>query len=93
MDMKNDTRMHSYGSAPNLEGENLVVGSKQIRKAIASGCVKAVYLALDADPCITDPIEALSLQMGIHPTWVESRRALGKACAIDVGAAAAAVVD
>lgn len=93
MDMKNDTRMRSYGPTPNLTGKNLKVGSKQIRKAITSGCAKAVYLALDADPCITEPIEALSEQSGIHPTWVESQRALGRACAIDVGAAAAAVVD
>ena len=91
--MKNDTRMHSCGPVPNLEGKNLKVGSKQIRKAIASGCAKAVYLALDADPCITEPIEELSEQMGIHPIWIESQKALGKACRIDVGAAAAAIVD
>jgi len=71
----------------------MVVGAKQLRKALQSGRATRVYLARNADPAITEPIEAMCRQCHIEFAWVPSMLDLGKACGIEVGAAAAAAVD
>ena len=76
-----------------LSGKRTVAGAKQIRKALASGKAKCVYLAADADPAITEPLLALSQQYHIAAHWVRSMTNLGQACGIEVGAAAAAAID
>ena len=51
-----------------------------------------VFLALDADPAITEPIEAECAAVGI-PVCVENTMAqLGHACCISVGAAVAVIL-
>jgi len=70
-----------------------VVGAKQLRKALQSGRAKRVYLAENADPAITEPIEAMCDQYHIDCAWVPNMLDLGKACGIEVGAAAAAAID
>ena len=50
------------------------------------------FLAENADPALTQPIEAMCLQNQIPCAWVGSMSDLGHACGIDVGAAAAAVL-
>ena len=70
----------------------MVVGAKQLKKAVQSGRATRVYLAKNADPAITEPIEAMCLRLHIHCTWVPNMLDLGKACGIEVGAAAAAAV-
>ena len=70
-----------------------VVGAKQLRKAVEKGSAKTVYLAQNADPAITQPLETMCLQNKIKCAWVPNMAELGRACGIDVGAAAAAVVD
>ena len=70
----------------------LVVGAKQLRKAVQGGRATRVYLAKNADPAITEPIEAMCLRLNIECTWVPSMLDLGKACGIEVGAAAAAAL-
>ena len=76
-----------------LSGKKTVAGAKQIRKALASGKASSVYLAMDADPAITEPLLALSQQRNIAAHWVKSMMTLGQACGIEVGAAAAAAID
>ena len=75
-----------------LRGCKTVVGAKQLRKALLSGTASRVFLAKNADPALTEPIEALCLQHHVQCTWVPSMTELGHACGIDVGAAAAAVI-
>ena len=70
----------------------MVVGAKQLRKALASGRARSVFLAENADPAITEPIAAACMASGIELTWVPSMEDLGRACGIEVGAAAAATV-
>ena len=70
-----------------------VVGAKQLRKALQRGTARKVVLAENADPAITDPIEAMCREFHIEFAWVPSMLDLGKACGIEVGAAAAAAVD
>ena len=76
-----------------LSGKRTVAGAKQIRKALTSGRAQCVYLAVDADPAITEPLLALSQQYNIAARWVKSMMHLGQACGIEVGAAAAAAID
>ena len=71
----------------------MVVGAKQLRKALANGKARRVYLAENADPAITEPIEVMCQQYHIECAWVPNMLDLGKACGIEVGAAAAAAVD
>ncbi len=76
-----------------LHSGKVVVGAKQLKKVLNSGRAKAVFLARNADFTLTEPIEAICQQQNIHCTWVASMTDLGQACGIEVGAAAAAVVD
>lgn len=93
MDIKDLSKIPYCGDLPDLSGKKTVVGAKQLRKALLAGRVKAVYLAVNADPAVTRPLEELCRQCGIRPAWVRSMQELGRACGIEVGAAAAAVVD
>ena len=68
-----------------------VVGMKQLRRALKEGRVSRVFLASDADPGLIESI-AGSCQ-SVPCFWVVSMKALGRACGIDVGAAAAAVLQ
>ena len=79
-------------SAQIFQGK-MVVGAKQLRKALQGGRAKQVFLARNADPVITEPVQAMCEQLHIDYTWVPSMLDLGKACGIEVGAAAAAAVD
>ena len=92
MDTKKDSRIPQCGSLPDLSKERIVVGAKQLRKALASGHARSVFLAENADPAITEPIAAVCMASGIELTWVASMADLGRACGIEVGAAAAATV-
>ena len=67
--------------------------NKQLRKAVKNGTAHCVYLACNADPAITEPIEALCQLNKVEIAWVRSMQDLGHACGIEVGAAAAAAVD
>ena len=64
----------------------------KLRKALTNGKATKVFLAKNADPAITDPLEAMCLTNHIPCLWVSTMLDLGCACGIDVGAAAAAVV-
>lgn len=76
-----------------LNRHQVVVGAKQLRKALNKGSARRVYLARNADPAITEPLAALCQKNSVEFTWVKSMTDLGNACGIEVGAATAAVVD
>ncbi len=69
-----------------------VVGVKQVRRALADGQAKRLYLAEDADPQLTQPLERQAAERGIEAVWTGSMKALGRACGIAVGTAAAAII-
>lgn len=75
-----------------LRTENKVVGVKQLRKALEEARVRCVYLAKDADPDITAPLETLCGKVGAQCQWVPSMEELGHACGIAVGASAAGLL-
>lgn len=93
MDMNKISKIPNCGKLPDLNGSRVVVGAKQLKKAVKAGCVRYVFLAENADPAVTEPLEALCQQNSIQITWVRSMAELGRACGIEVGAAAAAVVN
>ncbi len=76
-----------------ISDRKVIVGAKQLRKALTSGIVCHVFLAADADPAITEPIRTLCRLHNVEVTLVRTMADLGKACGIAVGAAAAAVVN
>lgn len=92
MDKKKDCKIPQCGNLPDHKTDKVVVGAKQLRKAVASGRASRVYLAKDADPSLVEPLQALCVEHHIQITWVPDRNALGRACGIEVAAAAAAVV-
>ena len=75
-----------------LETASAVVGVKQARRALAGGRAKRIYLAKDAYPDLTEPLERQASEQGVETAWAESMKALGKACGIAVGTAAAAII-
>ena len=93
MDTKKDCMIPKFGHAPDLTGLKFVVGSKQLRKALQKGNVRVVYLAENADPAITEPLERECKVNHISYAWIRTMQELGRACGIDVGAAAAAAID
>jgi len=92
MDRKKKSKIPQCGIQPDLTGKKLVVGVKQLKKVLLAGRAECVFLAENADPAITEPIEAMCLNSNIHIHWVCSMADLGRACGIEVGAAAAAVL-
>jgi large subunit ribosomal protein L7A len=71
--------------------KELTIGVKQTMKAVENGQVETVYIADDADPRLTQKVELLCKEKGVPVVHVDSMRRLGKACGIEVGAAAAAI--
>ena len=69
------------------------MGAKQLKKALNQNRARCVFLAENADPAVTEPLEELCRIKQIPITWVSSMADLGRACGIEVGAAAAAAVD
>ena len=78
---------------PDFGNSKIVVGSKQLKKALTNGRARFVCLAENADPNITDPLAEMCVRQDIRMIWVSSMAELGRACGIEVGAAAAAAVD
>ena len=93
MDTKNDCKIPECGSVKDMMNFKMVVGAKQLRKALENGRAKFVYLAQNADPAITEPIMATCELNHVSYTWIRTMQELGSACGIEVGAAAAAAVE
>ena len=93
MDTNNYAMIPKCGGLPNLTQFKVVVGAKQLRKALQKGVARCVYLAENADPALTEPIEARCKVNHVSYAWVRTMQELGSACGIEVGAAAAAAVE
>lgn len=73
------------------QAKEKIVGTKKVMKAIESGRLVEVIIASDAESRITDPILALCRERHLPVTTVDSMKKLGRACGIEVGAAAVAL--
>ena len=72
---------------------DLPVMASAFKKAVEAGRARYVFLAENADPAVIEPIVLLCRSKEVQTAWVPSMAVLGRACGIEVGAAAAAVVD
>ena len=75
-----------------LNTDKKVVGSKQVKGALAKGEAKIVYIAEDADKKIVKDIIQVCAEKQIQVIYVETMGKLGEACGIDVSAASAALL-
>lgn len=78
-----------------LEGlatKDKVTGLKQTRRAIAAGRAAKVFLARDADPRLTEPVEELCRLGNIPVEQEHTMQQLGRAAGISVGTAAVALL-
>ena len=75
-----------------LKNGRKVVGAKQTRRALGDGRAQRVYLAMDADPRVVEPVETMCRERGVPVERVERMKDLGSACGIAVGSAVAALL-
>ncbi|AJD89445.1 MULTISPECIES: 50S ribosomal protein L7ae-like protein [Jeotgalibacillus] len=73
------------------QAKHIVVGSKQVVKALKAGSVREVIVADDVDSHVVDRVLLTAEEMNVNVTHVDSMKKLGKACGIEVGAAAVAI--
>lgn len=69
------------------------IGTKQTLKAMEKNATRLVFVARDAAEHITRDVVKTANDRGLELIYVDSMAALGKACGIEVGAAAAAILD
>ena len=72
-----------------LSGSNKVVGAKQARRALKDGRAVRLYVAMDADPRLLQPLVQEAVNRRLPVQQVPSMRELGQSCGIAVGAAVA----
>lgn len=75
-----------------LKKAQRVIGVKQVTKAINKDQVLCVFLALDADGRVVQPLRSLCEEKSIDMEIAHTMGELGKTCSIEVGAAAVAVL-
>jgi large subunit ribosomal protein L7A len=79
-------------SLEELKKGRIVIGSKQVKKAVTKGSARKVYLADDAEPHIVGPLKEMCHQHAVEVELVGTMETLGNACGIEVGSAAVALL-
>lgn len=74
------------------QAEHRIVGVKQTEKAVVKQVAQLVYVASDADERVTGKLLSLCEECNIPVNNKESMLEIGRACNINVKAAAAAVL-
>ena len=72
-----------------LSGPNKVVGAKQAKRALRDGRAARLYIAVDADPRLLQPLVQEAVNRQVPVAQVPSMKELGVSCGIAVGAAVA----
>ncbi|WP_223595873.1 50S ribosomal protein L7ae-like protein [Neobacillus bataviensis] len=75
-----------------LQAQKIIIGTKQTVKALKEGKVQEIFVATDAEPKVTGKIVEEALGFNVPVQYVDSMKKLGKACGIEVGAAAVAII-
>jgi large subunit ribosomal protein L7A len=75
-----------------LQAKQIVIGTKQTVRALKEGKVQEVIVAEDADAFVINKVLEAAKEANIPVTKVDSMKKLGKACKIQVGAAAVAII-
>jgi large subunit ribosomal protein L7A len=77
---------------PELSGSNRVVGAKQVRRALKDGRAARLYMAMDADPRLLQPLVQDAVNRQVPVSQVPTMKELGQSCGIAVGAAVAVLL-
>lgn len=72
-----------------LSGPNKVVGAKQAKRALRDGRAVRLFMAMDADPRLLQPLVQEAVNRQVPVSQVPTMKELGAACGIAVGAAVA----
>ena len=72
-----------------LSGSNKVVGAKQAKRALRDGRAARLYMAMDADPRLLQPLVQEAVNRQVPVQQVPTMKELGASCGIAVGAAVA----
>lgn len=75
-----------------LKSANRVIGIKQVTKAVKRNAVAMVFIARDADERVTAELKAVCQEYSVLTDETVGMQEIGKACNIEVGAAAAAIL-
>jgi len=75
-----------------LQAQKVIIGTKQAVKALKEGIVQELVVADDAEPKVTANVIGEALIVNVPILYVDSMKKLGKACGIEVGAAAVAII-
>ena len=75
-----------------LSGPNKVVGAKQVKRALRDGRAARLYIAVDADPRLLQPLVQEAVNRQVPGTQAPSMKELGASCGIAVGAAVAVLL-
>lgn len=68
-----------------------ITGERQVARKLKAEKLAKLFIADDADPKLTAPLEAEALRQGIPVERVSDMVRLGRACAITRGASAAGI--
>lgn len=80
------------GMIEKVNRNKTVIGRKQTLRALSKNEADVVYISKDADPHVTDDIVEACREQDVRVEYFDNMRELGRACGIDVNAAAAAVL-
>lgn len=80
----------SYEKVTQVQSQ-LIIGTKQTLKAMSNGDVSEVFIADDADQQIIQKVKHAANELNVPCARVDSKKKLGAACGIDVGASTVAV--
>lgn len=69
------------------------VGIKQTLKALEKGLAKKVFIASDAEQHVVRPLQQRCQEKCVPVIMADTMKSLGKVCGIEVGCAAAALVE
>jgi len=79
-------------SLDTLKTAKKTIGVKQVTKALEKDLVLAIYVARDAEHRLVEPLQTLCTQKNVNLDHSSTMAELGKACSIEVGAAAVALL-
>ena len=75
-----------------LSGSNKVVGAKQAKRALRDGRAVRLFMAVDADPRLLQPLVQEAVNRQVPVQQVPSMKEVGQSCGIAVGAAVAVLL-
>ncbi|MCL6572938.1 MAG: 50S ribosomal protein L7ae-like protein [Bacillus sp. (in: Bacteria)] len=75
-----------------LQARKFVIGTKQTVKALKENIVQELIVASDAGPKVTAMVVDLAQELNVPIQYVDSKKKLGKACGIQVGASTVAII-